>query len=184
MNKKTTIHFVGSLVREFPDLLSNSLGMASGDIISWVNASIKVVNSIGDIIKLCIDKNNTKLLNKELEHIDEQEIRQQNDLEQLFLKEKWSVINGMKKKFLEHQRELQKIYTEEKKYTYTSQIEEREEISKIMSNMRTELNKLIEIYDNELSKIANSEEYSISEKRHFEECKRLLLSQLKNNIDV
>lgn len=180
MDKKTTFNFVGSLVQEFPELLLNSRRMASGDIISWVNASIKVVDSIGGIVKLCIDKNNTKLLNKELE----QEVKQQNDLEQQLLKKKLSVINEMKNEFLKHQRELQQIYTEEKKYIYTSKIEEQEEISKIMSKMRSKLQNLIDIYDNELSKIYNSEEYTKSEKRYFEECKRLLLRQFEKNIDV
>lgn len=53
-----------------------------------------------------------------------------------------------------------------------------------MTSVRAKLKKLINIYDDELSVMLDTEEYSEKEKRHFEECKRLLYKQYNKNIDI
>lgn len=122
MEKTTVLHFVGSLADEFPELLSSSYRMASGDVLSWINASIKVVDSVGGIVKLCLDKKNTKLLRDEIDNFDHSEHKYQSQLEQAFLMKKLSAVNEMKKDFEHNKKELIKKYTSEKNDIYSSEI--------------------------------------------------------------
>lgn len=184
MDNKTTFHFVGTLVHELPDMVINSQKMAEGNVISWVNASIKIADSIGGIIKLCLDKKNTKLLKNEVNNFNINEQKYQNQLEQEWLINKLSAIEDMKLNFEHQKKELSEKYNFEKNNEYSNKIKRKQEISSVMAEVRSNLKALIELYDNEILTMISTEEYSLKEKRHFEECKRLLIKQYNKNIDI
>lgn len=184
MERTTTFRFIGSLAAEFPEMIINSKGMASGDALSWVNACLKIANSVGDIINLCLDKNNTRLIKEEVDNFEQKEQEKQDKVEQEILLAKRAMVLELKEKFEKNKKELSKRYTENKLNEYENLIQKNQEISEILKDVRSKLKTLIDIYENELSIILNSEEYSEKEKRKFEECKRLLYKQYNKNIGI
>lgn len=184
MDKKTTFHFVGSLIENFPELYENSQKMVSGNALTWINASIKVVDSIGNIVKLCLDKNNTKLLKNEIDCFGEAEENNKKKLEQEFLMKKLNEINVLRSDFENRRREIQRKYVIEKEDSYNQRREKWCAISNNMKDMRAGLKELFDIYDSKIDKIIEAGEFGTSEKRHMEECKRLLYQQFEKNIDI
>lgn len=184
MDKKTTIHFVGSLIESFPELYENSQKMLSGNALSWINASIKAVDSIVGTVKLCLDKNNTKLLKNEIDNFDETEENNKKKLEQEFLMKKLNDINALKSDFEKRRNEIRKKYIIEKQDTYNQKREKQQAISNSMKEMRAGLKELIDIYDNKIQQIIKESEFCKSERNHMEDCKRLLMQQYIKNIDI
>lgn len=180
MNKKTSFCFLGEIVTDFPELMINSYKMAMGDKVAWVNASCKLAASVGDIIKLHIDKHNTKLLQTEVEKLDA-ECSQEN-LEQEFLAKKLEFVREIQGDFASHQKELQDQYTKLKCLKYETVIAEQKAIEQIETCVLTGLKHLIEICDEELSKVEKNCAFNDSEKRNLEETKRLLYQQYIKHI--
>lgn len=183
MDNKTKICFVGDLIQEFPEMIRASQEMATGNVFSWINAGIEVIGSAGKIVKLIMDKRNTKLLKKELDNFDAQEKERQNQLEQEMLMKEFSFIESVKADFEKNRKKLsEKIKAEQS--ASCNKIQDKMEISAMMTGCRSKLKKLIDIYDKELSEIVKREEFSEKEKREYEECKRCLLQQFPKNIDI
>lgn len=180
MNKKTTFCFLGDIVKDFPELMISSYKMAIGDKISWINASCKLASSVGDIIKLHIDKNNTKILKTEIDKLNTESL--QDSIEQEFLAKKLQTIREIQSDFENHQKELQVQYNDRKFFEYMSAITQQEEISKIETCILDGLKKLMDICDEELAKIEKDCEFNLTEKRNLEETKRLLYKQYIKHI--
>ena len=180
MNKKTSFCFWGEILKDFPELMVNSYKMTMGDKVAWVKASCKLAVSVGDIIKLHVDKNNTKMLQMEVEKLDTECL--QENLEQEFLAKKLEFVREIQGEFANHQKDLQIKYTKFKHSQYESVINEQEEFEKIKDCIRNGLNQLIEICDGELSKIEAGCEFDSSEKSRLEETKRLLYQQYIKHI--
>ena len=180
MNKKTSFRFFGEILNEFPELMINSYKMAMGDKVAWVNASYKLATSVGDIIKLYIDKNNTKILQTEVDKLNE-ECSQEN-LEQEFLMKKLEFVREIQAEFANHPKELQTKYMKAKFLEYENAIAEQKAFEEIEACVLAGLKQLIEICDDELSKIEKNHESNYSEKRDLEETKRLLYQQYIKHI--
>lgn len=180
MNRKTSFCFLGEILKDFPELMINSYKMAMGDKVAWVNASCKLADSVGDIIKLHIDKNNTMILQTEVDKLDA-ECSQEN-LEQELLAKKMKFVREIQAEFANHQKDLQVQYTKTKYLEYENAITEQKAFEEIEIGVLAGLKQLIEICDDELSKIEKSHEFNSSEKRNLEETKRLLYQQYIKHI--
>lgn len=180
MSKKTSFCFFGEIIKDFPELMINSYKMAMGDKIAWVNASCKLATSVGDIVKLHIDKNNTKMLKTEIEKLETES--SQENLEQEFLARKLEFIRGIQAEFASRQKELQVQYTNSKFLEYEAIITEQEAFEKIEICILSGLKQLIEICDEELAKLEKCCEFNLSEKRNLEDTKRLLYQQYIKHI--
>ena len=184
MEKKTTFLFFGKLALDFPELCESAREMAFGNAMAWINTGIKAFDSMGSIVKLCLDKNNTKLLKNEIDRFEETEEENREKLEQEFLMRKLNDINALKKDFEKGRKEMQKKYNEEKEEAYGQQLEERKALSNIMADMRAGLKEMIDLYDNRIKQIVKEGNFPQEEKRNMEDCKRLLIQQFKKNIDI
>jgi hypothetical protein len=176
MSRNTTFRFIGSIVQELPDLVSKSYEMASGDVLTWVNESLKVIDSMGKVVVLIMNKKKTKFLESEINSLYEE----QEELDQ----ELKSTIDDIKRNCENDRKKIQKIYSNRKKATIQAEIEYKLEISKAMASTRQEVKKLIDIYDEKIKQIIDSEVDFKNEKRNLEECKRLLQQQYNKNIDI
>ena len=180
MNKKTSFCFFGEILNEFPELMINSYKMTMGDKVAWVNASCKLATSVGDIIKLHIDKNNTRILQTEVDKLDA-ECSQEN-LEQEFLAKKLEFVREIQSEFVNHQKELQIKYTKSKFLEYETAIAEQKAFEQIETCVLSGLKRLIEMCDEELSNIEKGCEFNSNEKINLEEIKRLLYQQYIKHI--
>ena len=178
------IRFVGTITSEIPGIVKDSKGVVSGDVLSWINSCVRIVDSVSNIVGLCVDKNNTKLLKKGIDDIETDEKNYQNEMEQEVLKKRYDIIKKMKEDFKKNKKELVEKFTLEKTNLYSFDIQRKQEISNIMEKMREDLRSLIDLYDNEIAGMVSSEEYSVREKRQFDECRRLLYKQFNKNIDI
>lgn len=181
MDNKTTFRFVGSIVNELPNMITDSCKMSTGDVITWINASIKVVESVGKIVAHCIDKNNIKLIKNEIDDFNVNEQKYQEQLEQEMLVKKQSDIKAIEEEFKRKKIELSKKIQMDLSFSYSSELKRKEEISAALADTRAKLKTIIDIYN---SAMIQSEGYSEKEKRDFDECKRLLLKQYYKTIDI
>lgn len=176
MSGNTTFRFIGSIVQELPDLAYKSYDMALGDPITWINQSLKVIDSIGSVVALIMTKKETKSLESEINSLYEEQEEFDRKLK--------SDIDDIKRNCENDRKKIQQIYSNRKKTAIQAEIEYNLEISKTMASTRQELKKLIDIYDEKIIQIIDSEQDFKNEKRNLEEYKRLLQQQYNKNIDI
>lgn len=176
MNRNTTFRFIGSLIQEFPDLISNSREMASGNVLNWVNESLKVIDSMGNVVICIMNKKKTKFLESEVKNLCEEQKKAEQELRCTIDSIKYNCENDRKK--------IQQIDINQKKTMYQAKIENEKAISNSIASIRKEIKNLIDIYENEIKQIIDSKEDFKEEKKSLEEAKRLLLQQYNKSIDI
>lgn len=181
MNGKTTFRFIGSLLKQAPDIATKSQKMASKNVLAWADASIKVMRSAGDIVTFILDKRNTQLLKEESEMIFEQEETLHNEFSKEYQIQIAEKLSKLRDDFKDKRNALQKANTAEKINSIHQYNSESEKLTCVLKEMRDVYSQTIEICKQELDRLDKLSKEPTKELRQYDELMRVMVKQFNDS---
>lgn len=181
MNGKTTFRFIGSLLEQAPDIAIKAQKMASGDVLAWADASIKVLRSAGDIVTFILDKRNTQLLKEESEMLSEQGETLHNECSKEYQLQIAEKLSKLRDDFKDKRNALQKANTAEKINSLQQIHSESEKLTHILNEMRGVYSQTIEICRQELDRLDKLCKEPTKELRQYDELMRVMTKQYNDS---
>lgn len=103
---RTFIQFSKNLIKEMPSMIINSVKSSGNSVSSWINTSVRIISSIGDVVSNCEERKRTAVITQKIDEAkNEIDNAKFNEKVLLFQKHK-ELINEINASIMEEKKKV------------------------------------------------------------------------------